>query len=143
MIRDEGLQPLEDDVAGRAGLEALGVVQAEESVRMPVVHQTLRDRLADAGPGDIATEDRVHEGGLAGPRLAEHREVEGAEGRECLREPLLEHPLEVGTAQVVSGCRSSGLDGHFPTVRVRAVRCRQPPRVTVEPCRNEGRNRCA
>ena len=53
VLVDEAAQPGHDGIAGRAGLEALGVVQPEEAVRVPVVDQATGHRAADAGPGDI------------------------------------------------------------------------------------------
>ena len=139
VLGDQTPQALDDGVAGRAGLEALGVVQAQEPVGVPVVHEPLGDRAADAGARDVAAEDGVHEGGLADPRLAEDGEVEAPEGLERLVETLLEHPLDLRTTEVRSRPRSAAghrvgrLDAHLATVRAgRGLDKHRGQRVTVD-----------
>ena len=100
VLRHERAQPRHDGVARGSRLEALGVVQPEEPIRVPVVHQPLGDGATDARARDITTEDRVDESRLADTRLAEHGEVEAPQSRERLGQSILEHPLDLGTREV-------------------------------------------
>ena len=61
-------EPVQDQVAGLAGLEALGVEHAD---RQPVVREVLgaqRHGHTVAGAGDVLAEDRVDQGATCRPR---------------------------------------------------------------------------
>ena len=67
---------------------------------MPVVLDAARHWLTHAGIGDVGTEDRIDQRGLARSSGPEHREVEASQCLESASEFLVEHPLERRLGQV-------------------------------------------
>ena len=110
LLGHESAQAIEDHIACGARLEPLGVVDTEEAIGMAVVDQPLGNRSPHPGDGHITAEDRIDQGGLTRTGLAEHRQVEAAQGGKGLGQLGLEHALELGATEIVGA--ASGLDGH-------------------------------
>lgn len=116
LIADDASKALDDRITRRSRLEALAVVQAEESVRMPVVDQSLRHWLTDSRSRNIASEDRIHQGRLAYTGLAEDCQVEAPQGRERVGQLLFEQSLNL-IARQIGNAWIRNLIGHPSTVR--------------------------
>ena len=95
MIADQLAQALKDYIARGAGLEAFCVIKTKEAIRVTVVDQAFGNWLTNSGAGNITTEYRIDQGGLADPGLAEDREIESTQGGECLGQFLLKHGLDL------------------------------------------------